>query len=138
MCVCVCVCVCGTLEQQYWSPDLSVHCTHVSLPDPKQPAESEPQTQQEANVRKTSTRISGNRRTEEMLWRRLRPCCQYHQQMGRLRSQSCALVTGGDTGYEGDSDSSSEESAPLEPIPAIALRPSHQKRLMWRLANSHF
>ena len=92
----------------------------------------------DAFSRTLTGRKSGNQKLEESLSSRLKLCCGYHWQMERQRSQSCTLVTGVDAGYDGDSDSSSDERAPLEPIPVVALRPSYQKRLMWRLANSHF
>ena len=93
---------------------------------------------QSKKKKKKNTRVSGNLRTEESLSSGLKQCCQYHSEMRCQRNQSLEVVTGADMGYDGDSDSSSEETAPLEAIPSIAVETSYQKRLMWRLANSNF
>ena len=75
--------------------------------------------------------------TQDLLVSQLKTCCHYHEQMNRLRNQSCALVTEGDLGYDGDSETSMEENATLEIFPTVPVRHS-RKRLKWRLAHSQF
>lgn len=74
--------------------------------------------------------------TQDLLVGQLKMCCHYHERMSRMRTQSCALVTGGDVGYDGDSETSSEDSV-VEVPPTTQVRHS-QKRLKWRLAHSQF
>lgn len=90
------------------------------------------------NTPRTAAHASKNRRTEEKVLKKLKTCCRYHGHLDELHTQSRELVTGGDKGYDGDHDSSDEETGPIGPIPGMGLRRSYQKRLMWRLANSHF
>ena len=69
----------------------------------------------------------------------LHACCNYHEQMNKIRSQSCTLVTNWDMGYDGDRDSEESVDEFLIPdaVPNIPVRQSCQ-RLKWRLAHTQF
>ena len=73
----------------------------------------------------------------DLLMGQLKTCCHYHEQMSRLRNQSCKLVTAGDMGYDGDSETSSEDTTAHEVITKRPIRNS-RKRLKWRLAHAQF
>ena len=78
--------------------------------------------------------------TEELMVGQLKLCCYYHEQMNRLRNQSCALVTEGDMGYDGDSESSTDEGpyyAEFESYRNLPVQHS-RKRLKWCLAHAQF
>ena len=74
---------------------------------------------------------------QDLLMGQLKTCCHYHEQMSRLRNQSCTLVTAGDMGYDGDSETSSEDTTAHEVITKRPIRNS-RKRLKWRLAHAQF
>ena len=82
-----------------------------------------------------TTKKKINPHLRELLVSQLKTCCNYHEQMSRLRSQSCALVLEGDLGYDGDSENSAEETAVHEISPNPPVRYNH-KRLKWYLAHS--
>lgn len=78
-----------------------------------------------------------DRQLDEAFVGQLKTCCHYHEQMNYVRNQSRTLVTQGDMGYDGDSETSTEEGAALEAYPNLPIRHS-RKRLKWRLTYSQF
>ena len=74
---------------------------------------------------------------DELLTSQLAICCLYHEQMSRHRNQSRALVTQGDLGYDGDSETSTEDATALDACTNLPIRHS-RKRLRWQLAHSQF
>ena len=78
-----------------------------------------------------------NSENQDLLVGQLKTCCHYHEQMSLLRNQSCKLVTSADMGYDGDSETSSEDGTAHEVITKRPIRNS-RKRLKWRLAHAQF